>query len=297
MANNKMERFTQRARRVLSIAQEAAEELKHSTIDTEHILLGLVREEGGIAGHVLRASGVEQQKVQELVEELTHATPRKAGMTAELSPDTKRVLEMGVDEARQLGHHYIGTEHILLGLLRFQSGVGIDVLKRLNLSLEEIRDQTLRILKESPVQKPSIDSPSAGAPTIMPAAHIKMIEVMERVIDRVLQMITDGKLTVEQGKELLSALEPNINWSPGDSAQLVSRFVHPDLIGKRRLRVILTQQDKNTRIEFTVGLEAALRNIDMLLGAVMQNRDTEIQFDDAATNTLIEVLIEKANDD
>ncbi|MBN8620447.1 MAG: ATP-dependent Clp protease ATP-binding subunit [Anaerolineae bacterium] len=147
-----MERFTQRARRVLSLAQEEAERLRHNYIGTEHLLLGLLREEGGVAGRVLRDLGLEQRRVEELVDELTRATARTSATTAELSPGTKRVLELAVDEARRMGHHYIGTEHLLLGLVRQSDGVAIDVLKRLGVSPEEVRRQTRRVLQESPVQ-------------------------------------------------------------------------------------------------------------------------------------------------
>ena len=150
---NKMERFTQRARRVLSLAQEEAERLQHNYIGTEHLLLGLIREEGGVAGRVLRELG------------LRTATRRGTGRAhdarvdahrpdgpPELSPGTKRVLELAVDEARRMGHHYIGTEHLLLGLVRLPEGVAIDILKRLGVSPEEVRRQTRRVLQESPVQ-------------------------------------------------------------------------------------------------------------------------------------------------
>src|SRR5215470_10088106 len=99
MPPNKMERFTQRARRVLSLAQEAAERLKHNYIGTEHMLLGLMREEGGVAGRVLRDLGLEEKRVEELVKDLTRATTRIPATTLDLSPGTKRVLELAVDEA------------------------------------------------------------------------------------------------------------------------------------------------------------------------------------------------------
>jgi len=145
-----MERFTQRARRVLSLAQEEAERLQHNYIGTEHLLLGLMREEGGVAGRVLRDLGLEQRRVEELVERLTRATTRTPNAQLDLSPGTKRVLELAVDEARRMGHHYIGTEHLLLGLVRQSEGVAIDVLKRLGVSPEEVRRQTRRVLQESP---------------------------------------------------------------------------------------------------------------------------------------------------
>ncbi|MEL6268798.1 MAG: Clp protease N-terminal domain-containing protein, partial [Chloroflexota bacterium] len=102
---NKMERFTQRARRVLSLAQEEAERLQHNHIGTEHLLLGLMREDGGVAGRVLRELGLDQRRVEELVERMTRATTRPANAQLDLSPGTKRVLELAVDEARRMGHH------------------------------------------------------------------------------------------------------------------------------------------------------------------------------------------------
>src|SRR5438034_5328936 len=147
-----MERFTQRARRVLSLAQEEAERLQHSYIGTEHLLLGLMREEGGVAGRVLRDLGLDPRRVEELVERMTRAGTRTGTARLDLSPGTKKVLELAVDEARRMGHHYIGTEHLLLGLVRHSEGIALDVLKRLNVSPEEVRRQTRRVLQESPVQ-------------------------------------------------------------------------------------------------------------------------------------------------
>jgi len=149
---DKMERFTQRARRVLSIAHEEAERLHHNFIGTEHLLLGLIREEGGVAGRVLRELGLEPTRVKEMVERLT-GIGRHAGGRIELAPGTEHVLQMAVEEARRMGHHYIGTEHLLLGLIRQGEGVGLDVLKRLGLTPEQIRRQTKRILQESPIPK------------------------------------------------------------------------------------------------------------------------------------------------
>ncbi len=150
MPKNSMERFTQRARRVLSLAQDEAERMQHSYIGTEHLLLGLIREEGGVAGRVLRDLGLDPRRVEDLVERMTRAGQRSSVERLDLSPGTKKVLELAVDEARRLGHHYIGTEHLLLGLVRQPEGVAVDVLKRLGVSPEEIRRQTRRVLQESP---------------------------------------------------------------------------------------------------------------------------------------------------
>jgi ATP-dependent Clp protease ATP-binding subunit ClpC len=143
-----MERFTQRARRVLSLAHQEAERMRHSYIGTEHLLLGLIREEGGVAGRVLRELGLEAERVQEIIERLTGPGQYRGGKL-DLSPGTQQVLEFAVDEARRMGHHYIGTEHLLLGLVRLNEGVAMDVLRKLGVTAEQIRRQTRRVLQES----------------------------------------------------------------------------------------------------------------------------------------------------
>jgi len=148
---DKMERFTQRARRVLSLAHEEAERLHHNYIGTEHLLLGLIREEGGIAGRVLRDLGLDPARVKEMVERLT-GVGRNPSSRIELAPGTEQVLQMGIEEARRMGHHYIGTEHLLLGMVRQGEGVGMDVLRRLGITPEQIRRQTRRALQETPTR-------------------------------------------------------------------------------------------------------------------------------------------------
>jgi ATP-dependent Clp protease ATP-binding subunit ClpC len=145
------ERFTQRARHVLSLAQEEAEKLGHSYIGSEHVLIGLIREEGGVAGRVLRELGLEEQRVQAMVERLSGVGTRTPFTKIELSPSTKRILELAVDEARRLGQHYISTEHLLLGLVRQNEGVAMDVLRKFGISAEQVRRQTRRMLKENPI--------------------------------------------------------------------------------------------------------------------------------------------------
>ncbi len=151
MNSKNWERFTQRARRVLSLAQEEAERLNHSYIGSEHVLIGLIREEGGVAGRVLRELGLEERRVQAMVERLSGVGTRTPFTKIELSPSTKRILELAVDEARRLGQHYISTEHLLLGLVRQNEGVAMDVLRKFGISAEQVRRQTRRMLKENPV--------------------------------------------------------------------------------------------------------------------------------------------------
>ncbi|MCL4247333.1 MAG: ATP-dependent Clp protease ATP-binding subunit [Anaerolineae bacterium] len=201
---NKMERFTQRARRVLSLAQEEAERFQHNYIGTEHLLLGLIREEGGVAGRVLRELGLDQPRVEELVERMTRATTRVSTVTPELSPGTKRVLELAVDEARRMGHHYIGTEHLLLGLVRLPEGVAIDILKRLGISPEEVRRQTRRVLQENPVQKPEPAEPETRRP---PEARTSRkpgdgkTPLVDQLATDLTQMAMEGKLDPVVGRE------------------------------------------------------------------------------------------------
>jgi len=143
-----MERFTQRARRVLSLAHKEAERMKHDKIGTEHLLLGLLLDQGGIAGRVLRELGLDIESVLTITERIT-GIGEYSGEALALSQGTQRVLELAVEEARNLSHHYIGVEHILLGLISYGKGVANDVLIQLGLTADQIRRQTLRMMEES----------------------------------------------------------------------------------------------------------------------------------------------------
>jgi ATP-dependent Clp protease ATP-binding subunit ClpC len=143
-----MERFTQRARRVLSLAHQEAERSRNNNIGTEHLLLGLMDEEGGVAGRVLRELGMTSDRVREVIRRVTTSSSSFDPNRVELAGETQQVLEHAVEEARRLGHHYIGTEHILLGLIRVDS-TAMEVLRRLGVTPEQIRRQTRRVLNES----------------------------------------------------------------------------------------------------------------------------------------------------
>jgi ATP-dependent Clp protease ATP-binding subunit ClpC len=122
--------------------------MRHNYIGTEHLLLGLIREDGGVAGRVLRELGLEAERVQEVVERLT-GPGQSRGAKLDLAPGTQQVLELAIEEARRMGHHYIGTEHLLLGLVRYGEGVAMDVLRKMGVTPEQIRRQTRRVLQES----------------------------------------------------------------------------------------------------------------------------------------------------
>ena len=164
MADN-LDRFTKRARRVLTSAQEEARRLNHRYIGTEHILLGLVAEDGGVALRVLESLDISAEQVRAAVERTVGQGSRRVFTQPTLTPRTKRVIELAVDEARRLGHHYIGTEHLLLGLVREGEGVAVDVLRRLGAPPQKIREQLSALLKESPVHAGSKQQSSA-TPTV-----------------------------------------------------------------------------------------------------------------------------------
>ena len=165
---SRFEKFSERARRVLSLAQEEAQRFNHNYIGTEHILLGLVRETDGVAAKVLTSLGVELTKVRSAVEFIIgrgeRATPGEIGLT----PRAKKVIELAVDEARRLSHNYIGTEHLLIGLLREGEGVPAGVLESLGVNLDKVRGETSRILSQSASQSQGSGSgrKSTGTPTL-----------------------------------------------------------------------------------------------------------------------------------
>lgn len=138
-------RFTERAQKVLALSQEEAIRLGHNNIGTEHILLGLVREGEGIAAKALLALGLGPEKIQEEVENLI-GRGQDASQTIHYTPRAKKVIELSMDEARKLGHSYVGTEHILLGLIREGEGVAARVLNNLGVSLNKARQQVLQLL-------------------------------------------------------------------------------------------------------------------------------------------------------
>ena len=143
---SRFEKFSERARRVLSLAQEEAQRFNHNYIGTEHILLGLVREDEGVAARVLSSLTVDLSKVRSAVEFIIGRGEKPAQGEIGLTPRAKKVVELAVDEARRMNHTYIGTEHLLIGLLREGEGVAAGVLESLGVTLDKVRAETHRIL-------------------------------------------------------------------------------------------------------------------------------------------------------
>ena len=190
----KMERFTQRARQALSLAQESAEEMDHAFIGTEHLLIGLL-EEGGTAGQVLKELGLHTDRVQALVQRMSRSATRRPLGRIELAPGTKRVLELAVDEARRQGQHYIGTEHLLLGLVRHNEGIVPDILRQFGITPEQVRNQVQQTLKDSPV---SAGSPSAGSK----GKEKSKTPVVDQLTTDLTALAAEGKLDPVIGREM-----------------------------------------------------------------------------------------------
>jgi len=168
--SEKLDRFTKRARQALTLAQDEAQRLGHRFIGTEHVLLGLLREGQGIAAGVLTQMGVSLEQVRRAVEETLGQEAPRPVTALELAPRTKRVLELAIDEARRLGNYYIGTEHLLLGIVREGQGMAAGILESLGLDLEAVRRETLRQMQQS-----------TTAPATQPKEAVKQQSLVEQL--------------------------------------------------------------------------------------------------------------------
>jgi len=197
---DRFDKFTERARRVLTLAQEEAQRFNHNYIGTEHLLLGLVREGEGVAAKVLANLGVELNKVRSAVEFIIGRGDRPVTGEIGLTPRAKKVIELAVDEARRLGHHYIGTEHLLLGLVREGEGIAAGVLESLGVSLEKVRAEVTRVLAQtmpqgapsgrSATRTPTVDQLGMDLTAAARASKLDPVIGREREIERVVQVLS-----------------------------------------------------------------------------------------------------------
>ena len=197
---SRFEKFSERARRVLSLAQEEAQRFNHNYIGTEHILLGLVRETEGVAARVLSSLTVDLSKVRSAVEFIIGRGEKPPQGEIGLTPRAKKVVELAVDEARRMNHTYIGTEHLLIGLMREGEGVAAGVLESLGVTLDKVRAETHRILSHSGsssaqgartgTRTPTLDQ--LGVDLTMAARADKLDPVIgrEQEIQRVVQILS-----------------------------------------------------------------------------------------------------------
>jgi len=170
---DRFDKFTERARRVLTFAQEEAQRFNPNYIGTEHLLLGLVREGDGVAAKVLSNLGVDLSKVRVAVELIIGRGEKQINGEIGLTPPAKKVIELAVEEARRLNHSYIGTEHLLLGLIREGEGIAFGVLESLGVSLERVRTETTRILSQ------------IGMATLSPGTWVEDREIVANARSRV----------------------------------------------------------------------------------------------------------------
>ena len=198
---DRFDKFTERARRVLTLAQEEAQRFNHNYIGTEHLLLGLVREGDGVAAKVLANLGVELTKVRSAVEFIIGRGDRAITGDIGLTPRAKKVIELAVDEARRLNHHYIGTEHVLLGLVREGEGIAASVLESLGVNLERVRAETTRILSQSVPQSsgsgarsstrtPTVDQLGTDLTSASRQGKLDPVIGREKEIERVIQILS-----------------------------------------------------------------------------------------------------------
>jgi len=177
------ERFTDRARRVVVLAQEEARMLNHNYIGTEHILLGLIHEGEGVAAKALESLGISLEGVRQQVEEIIGQGQSAPSGHIPFTPRAKKVLELSLREALQLGHNYIGTEHILLGLIREGEGVAAQILVKLGADLKRVRQQVIQLL--------SGELPEADRGPAAPSVSLRdILEILVR-LEREVAKLTD----------------------------------------------------------------------------------------------------------
>ena len=198
---DRFDKFTDRARKVLTLAQDEAQRFNHNYIGTEHLLLGLVREGEGVAARVLENMNVELAKVRTAVEFIIGRGDRPVVGEVGLTPRAKRVIELAIDEARRLGHNYIGTEHLLLGLVREGEGIAAGVLESLGVNLDKVRHEVIRVLSQSSSAGPSAQEPKRASKTptvdqlginLTEAARAGKLDPVigrEKEIERVIQIL------------------------------------------------------------------------------------------------------------
>src|SRR6266542_3399072 len=239
---DRFDKFTERARKVLQLAQEEAQRFNHNYIGTEHLLLGLVREGDGVAAKVLANLGVELNKVRSAVEFIIGRGDRAVLGEIGLTPRAKKVIELAVDEARRLNHHYIGTEHLLLGLVREGEGIAAGVLESLGVNLEKVRTQTIQVLSQSGAsherdakhsKTPTIDQMGIDLTAAARAGTLDPVIGRHQEIERVIQILSrrnknNPALIGEPGVGKTAIVE-------GLAQRLIAGEVPETLAGKRLL--------------------------------------------------------------
>ena len=249
------ERFTDRARKVMALANQEAQRFNHEYIGTEHILLGLVKEGSGVGANVLKNLDVDLRKVRLEVEKLVKSGPDMVTMgKLPQTPRAKKVIEYAIEEARNLNHNYVGTEHLLLGLLREHDGVAAQVLMNLGLKLEEVREEVLNLLgagveNEEPAAPGEKSTGNAKGKSKTPALDSFGRDLTELAREGQLDPVIGRKNEIERVIQILCRRQKNNPVLLGEAgvgktaiveglAQMVISSAVPEILHDRRIVVL-----------------------------------------------------------
>jgi ATP-dependent Clp protease ATP-binding subunit ClpC len=204
------ERYTERARKVIILAQDEAVRLKHNHIGTEHLLLGLLREREGLAAKILDSFDITLELVRSELEHMVDRTEYQGSREVAFTPRAKRVLELALDETRRMGHNYVGTEHILLGILREGEGVGAQILRRLGLDLEMVRNRLYEFLNENSSSQESFpDSPPSHRESRTPVLDEFSRDLTQLALEKKLDPVIGREREIERVIQILSRRTKN----------------------------------------------------------------------------------------
>jgi hypothetical protein len=258
---SRAERFSQSARRTLAAAQEEAEALRSSTVDTPHILLGMLRVEESVAYHVLRDMKMDYEKVLNVVRNVLPSEPT-APKSRELAPETKRLLESALQIARQRTDQDIRSEHLLLALVKGEDKSIRYVMRQINLEPNVVRSCIERVLEEGFPPAPDLQEETIKAPV---ATIMKQTDPNARA--KVLQLVETGKISASEGAELLKAMRYAAVPIQGSSGFVVLPLedVNFDELRERTLRLTVTSAASDVKTELTLPFEQAQAMLYKLL--------------------------------
>ncbi|MER2029331.1 MULTISPECIES: ATP-dependent Clp protease ATP-binding subunit [Solibacillus] len=266
-------RFTQRAQKVLQLAQEEAIRLKHKEIGTEHILLGLIREGGGIAAKALEAINISPQMIETGIEELVGKGTEDVGPIVHYTPRAKKVIELSLDESRKLGHAYVGTEHILLALIREGEGVAARVLANTGVSINKARQQVLLLLGNN-------DSNNSGNSSMTQTVNTPTLDSLARDLTAVAR---EGSLdpVIGRSKEITRVVEVLSRRTKNNPV-----LIGEPGVGKTAIAEGLAQQIINNEVPETLR-DKRVMTLDM--GTVVAGTKYRGEFEDRLKKVMDEI--------